>query len=141
MIDRFRGPYNFLSNFAWVGKTTVEHQWQAEKTLDAIAKAKILAAASPWEAKRLGRWGVKLREDWETVKYERMKFWLDWKFAQAPFDALLENTGEATLIEGNGHGDDIWGCIWRDGNWVGQNHLGRLLMQVRSERRQARLAG
>jgi ribA/ribD-fused uncharacterized protein len=138
VIDSFRGPYVFLSNFAWVGKTTVEHQWQAEKTFDPKEKEKILRAQTPKEAKKLGRWGVQLRPDWEAIKYERMKFWLDWKFSQAPFAALLDATGDAELIEGNQWGDDIWGCVWRNGGWVGQNWLGKLLMQVRSEQRQKR---
>jgi ribA/ribD-fused uncharacterized protein len=140
VIDRFRGEYAFLSNFAWVGNTTVEHKFQAEKTLDPDEKDKILRAGTPGEAKRIGRWGIRARSDWETVKQERMKFWLEWKFSQAPFDALLEATGEAMLIEGNQHGDEIWGCVWKNGGWVGQNRLGRLLMEVRSERRQRALS-
>jgi len=135
VIDSFRGEYGFLSNFAWVGTTTVEHKFQSEKTLDPAQKANILAAPTPKAAKRIGRWEIKARPDWEDIKDERMKFWLDWKFNQAPFDALLEATGDAVLIEGNQHGDDIWGCVWRDGRWVGQNRLGRMLMQVRQERR------
>jgi ribA/ribD-fused uncharacterized protein len=142
IIDRFRGEYSFLSNFAWVGSTTVEHKFQAEKTLDEVERAKILRAATPRDAKRIGRWEIKARPDWEQIKHERMKHWLEWKFSQPPFDLLLEATGEAVLIEGNQHGDDIWGCVWRNGTWAGQNWLGRLLMEVRSERRAAiKLAG
>ena len=139
VIDRFRGQYAFLSNFAWVGDTTVEHKFQAEKTLDPIEKDKILQSPTPRDAKRIGRWEIRARSDWEAIKQERMKFWLEWKFSQAPFDALLAATGDAMLIEGNQHGDEIWGCVWKNGGWVGQNWLGRLLMEVRSERRQQAL--
>jgi predicted NAD-dependent protein-ADP-ribosyltransferase YbiA (DUF1768 family) len=69
-----------------------------------------------------------------------MKFWLQWKFTQVPFADLLEATGEAVLIEGNRHGDDIWGCVWRNGGWSGKNHLGRLLTEVRSEARHSRIS-
>lgn len=38
-------------------------------------------------------------------------------------------TGDAELVEGNTWGDRFWGVC----NGVGQNWLGRLLMQVRDE--------
>ena len=137
-IDSFRGAYAFLSNFAWVGDTTVEHQWQAEKTLNPDVRARILQAKSPGAAKLAGR-QVQLRADWEEIKYERMKFWLDWKFSQPVFAAQLEATGNAVLIEGNQWGDEIWGRVWRHGHWEGQNWLGKLLMQIRAERREKAL--
>jgi predicted NAD-dependent protein-ADP-ribosyltransferase YbiA (DUF1768 family) len=49
------GNYSFLSNFYWFGDTTVEHQYQAAKTLDSEWKTRILAAESPGAAKKLGR--------------------------------------------------------------------------------------
>lgn len=46
-------------------------------------------------------------------------------------DALL-NTGEAELIEGNTWGDKFWGAVWdKELGWVGQNWLGKLLMEER----------
>ena len=139
VIDSFRGPYAFLSNFAPVGATTVEHQWQAEKSLDAAVREQILAAPTPGEAKRLAR-RCALRPDWEEIKRERMRHWLRWTFAQEPFASALEATGEAVLIEGNAHGDRVWGCTWEGGRWVGKNWLGQLLMEVRAERRAAKAA-
>ena len=41
----------------------------------------------------------------------------------------LINTGDAILIEGNTWGDTYWGVC--DG--VGENRLGKLLMEVREE--------
>ena len=43
-------------------------------------------------------------------------------------DFLLE-TGEAHLIEGNGWGDTFWGVS----GGKGENHLGKILMEVRQE--------
>lgn len=42
---------------------------------------------------------------------------------------LLIETGDATLIEGNTWGDRVWGVC--DG--VGENRLGKILMQIRAK--------
>ena len=54
------------------------------------------------------------------------------KFTQNPglLDKLLA-TGDAELVEGNTWGDQVWGVC--DG--VGENHLGKTLMRIRSELR------
>jgi len=61
------------------------------------------------------------------------------KFKQNPEVAfLLLETGDEVLIEGNKWGDVYWGCV-KDrsvlGEWKGSNHLGRILMKVRSSLR------
>ena len=50
------------------------------------------------------------------------------KFTQNQFlkEKLLA-TGDAYLIEGNTWGDRVWGQV----NGVGQNRLGKILMEVR----------
>ncbi len=62
MIDGFHGEFGFLSNFAqspitFSGKTwqTVEHVFQAAKTLDENEREQIRLAPTPEKAKRLGR--------------------------------------------------------------------------------------
>ena len=78
-------------------------------------------------AKRLGR--VELRSDWEEVKIEVMREVLRCKFSQNPdLKAKLIATGDAELIEGNNWNDRFWGVC----RGVGQNHLGRLLMELRA---------
>ena len=59
------------------------------------------------------------------------------KFAQNHdlADKLL-STGDAVLEEGNNWGDRIWGVVWEDGRKVGENRLGRILMDTRSRLRQ-----
>jgi ribA/ribD-fused uncharacterized protein len=85
-IDRFAGPWAFLSNFYPAEATldgivypSVEHAFQAAKTYDAGIRAAIRAAATPGDAKRLGR-QLRLRRDWETVKVGVMRELLADKF-------------------------------------------------------------
>jgi N-glycosidase YbiA len=54
------------------------------------------------------------------------------KFKDPVLAAQLLSTGDAQLIEGNTWGDKIWGCVQVNGAWVGENGLGKLLMQIRS---------
>lgn len=135
-IISFRGYYNFLSNFyrhifiydGWTWQTA-EHAYQAMKTLDQGERLKVWESPAPGLAKRLGR-RVTLREDWEQVKLEVMKEILVRKFLGELAYKLLE-TGGRELIEGNTWGDTYWGECQE----VGENHLGKLLMQVREELR------
>lgn len=56
------------------------------------------------------------------------------KFSQPYLTKLLLETGDEHLVEGNDYQDRFWGCVKsRDGDWIGKNHLGRILMQVRDE--------
>lgn len=137
MIDDFRGPYRFLSNFQscvvyyeGLRYPTTEHAYQAAKTLDMTLRAQFASLATPREAKRLGR-TVKLREGWDSMKLGVMRELLRQKFSDlnpALRDAL-KATGEELLVEGNTWGDRYWGIC----GGVGDNHLGRILMEIRSE--------
>lgn len=136
-ITTFSGAHRFLSNF-WPVKValpddynnygSVEHAYQAAKTMNLQARRLIACAATPGVAKRLGQQQA-LREDWENIKLGVMLHLLRQKFAHADLAALLRDTGTAELVEGNTWGDTFWGVC----NGTGQNHLGRLLMQVRAE--------
>jgi len=140
IIDNFRGPYRWLSNFEMVEVTmpdgitypSTEHAFQAHKILDLKARRNIAALPSPREAKKLGR-HLKLREDWEEVKFDVMLTALRLKFKYPHLREKLLATGRSQLVEGNTWGDRVWGVC--DGE--GENHLGRLLMQVRDELRGA----
>lgn len=141
-ITRFLGQHYFLSNFypgeiTWEGETypTVEHAFQAAKTPDPQERKAIRQAVTPAAAKQLGR-KVHLRPDWEQVKFDILFELLQQKFSQAELRQLLLDTGDAELIEGNTWGDRLWGCVLVDGQWVGQNQLGRQLMRLRAEIRQ-----
>jgi ribA/ribD-fused uncharacterized protein len=107
---------------------TVEHAYQAAKTLDLSARAYIRVAASPAIAKKLGK-KAKIREDWEEVKVEIMRRLLRQKFLHHPYSTRLKETGDELIVEVNWWGDRFWGVCEGDG----QNYLGRLIMEIRSE--------
>ena len=74
IINCFEGQYDFLSNFypspfvhEGIIYSTNEHFFQAMKTLDIEKRREIAKAATPGQAKRLGR-QVELRADWENIK-------------------------------------------------------------------------
>ena len=137
MINSFRGEYRFLSNFypctvlyEGVEYPSSEHAYVAAKTLDEDERKKISQIESASEAKRYGRYGLNLREDWEDVKISIMREIVLYKFTHN--DELrnkLIETIPHDLEEGNTHGDMIWGTV--DG--IGQNHLGKILMSVRNK--------
>lgn len=139
IIDSFTlaSGYAFLSNFhpstIWVeGKSyaTVEHAYQAHKTLSEESRELIRKAKDPAIAKKLGR-GVEMRPDWDTVKEGLMRDFIRKKF-ESPFLAdLLLKTGDAELIHANTWNDRVWGVC----RGVGQNLLGKILMEVREELR------
>lgn len=140
-ITQFRGPNRFLSNF-WAAKVeldgvvypSVEHAYQAAKTLDNGPNGRlwIRSMDTAGKAKRAGK-RLTLRPDWDSVKLVLMKDLLRQKFSNNALAALLLATGSEELIEGNDWGDRYWGAEWRFGEWVGENHLGKLLMKVREE--------
>lgn len=134
-IDSFDGDFAFLSNFhpspvVFDGElyATVEAAFQAAKTTDAAERATIRTAATPGRAKRLGR-RVTLRPGWDDMRVDVMTTLVRAKFADPEFAAALVATGDAVLVEGNTWGDRFWGVC----RGVGHNHLGRILMAVRSE--------
>lgn len=139
MIDRFEGEYFFLSNFyqspftfkegedEFIAKT-VEHYFQYAKTPSMEEGIEILNAKTPGKAKQLGR-NCHLRKDWEMIKDDVMLFALREKFSNPELRNKLLATGDEKLVEGNWWRDTYWGVC----EGIGQNKLGKLLMQVREE--------
>ena len=135
MIDSFDGEYRFLSNFHFarveyegVYYRSVEHAYQAAKCADPDHRKTFERMHSPAMAKRAGR-KVELRSDWEDVKERVMLDLLRQKFDYNDLRDALLATGDEELVEGNWWGDTYWGVC----RGVGENRLGRLLMQVREE--------
>lgn len=135
MVKGFFGEYRFLSNF-WPaeiiveGKVypTVEHAYQASKTLDPEEKEDIRECDTPGKAKRLGK-KVKVRDDWDEAKLGIMEELVRKKFQIPELKQKLINTRDTYLEESNKWGDIFWGVC----NGKGSNHLGKILMKVRSE--------
>lgn len=135
IIDNFNKEFEFLSNFypseikiEGITFPTVEHAFQALKSLDITERVLIAAEPTPGRAKRAGR-RVKLRPDWEEVKVNYMYECVKRKFEIPELKRKLLATGDAYLIEGNTWNDTFWGVC----NGEGANMLGLTLMKVRSE--------
>ncbi len=126
----------FLSNFyeaplkingeIW---KTVEHFYQASKFSHPDIIQRIRDAATPMEAKVLGASRVyPVRGDWNEYRLDVMRLGVLAKFRQnADLRDKLLQTGSRMLVEATA--DPFWGR-GRDGK--GLNHLGRILMEVRS---------
>jgi N-glycosidase YbiA len=134
-ITTFDGDprYEFLSNFHpcpvvldGLEYRTVEHAYQAAKTLDGAERDHVRSASTPAEAKARGQ-QVTVRPDWNDIKIDVMRALLRQKFAAGPLRDRLLATRPSALIEGNTWDDRFWGVC--DGE--GENWLGRLLMEIR----------
>lgn len=133
-IYGFDGYYRFLSNF-WGAEVelegkiypSVEHAYQAAKTLDNDIREEIRTAVMPSKAKRIGS-SLETREDWEEIKVAVMKDLLTQKFAPGTkiAEKLLE-TEDLYIEETNYWNDRFWGVC----GGFGQNVLGNLLMEIR----------
>ncbi len=138
-IRGFNGPYRFLSNF-WPcvvyldekAYPSLEHAYQAAKTLDEDERDWIRTPPTARIAKRKGR-RVTIREDWDRIKKPIMFELVKDKFTRdESLKAKLLETGNALLVEDNTWGDTYWGKC----NGKGKNHLGKILMRVRQQLRQ-----
>lgn len=116
---------------------TVEHFYQAMKSLDPEEQTAIRKLPRPGATKRAGR-KVKLRPDWEKVKEDIMMEALRAKFTQhADHKRSLLSTGVEEIVEWNSWHDNEWGncTCQRCKNKPGRNKLGKLLMKLRKELR------
>lgn len=141
VISIFDGDFAFLSNFypspievSGITYPTVEHAFQALKTIDVEERKKIAAASTPGKAKAMGR-AVTLRQDWEEVKVDIMMIALRAKFKDPVLRKKLLDTDDAYLVEGTVWHDNEWGSCNCDRckNIIGKNKLGNALMAIREE--------
>lgn len=139
-------PYGVFSNFdtrhpikmptsgIW---PSTEHAFQAYKfiPIDPEYAEKIRLAPKPRDAAAMGRdRSHPLRLDWEQVKDVVMKAVVYAKFTQhEDCKKLLLSTGDAELIE-HTENDSYWAD---GGDGTGRNMLGKILMQVREQLREA----
>ncbi len=136
-ISTFFGPTRWLSNF-WPSPivyrehrfSTVEEAYQWEKCSTAEGKHAVMYSRSPGSAKHVAKSFPK-RWDWDEVKLGVMAELLRLKFMIPDLREKLLATGDEDLIEGNTWGDTYWGVC----RGIGQNHLGILLMELRSSLR------
>lgn len=128
---------SYEASFVWRGNTykTVEHAYQAAKTLHPILRKKIMDAATVAEAKSLGEIAPR-RGDWEEIKLDRMKEIVRAKFF-GNFDLAMQllQTGNEEIIMDNFDCDNYWGrcACGKCDSKNAKNHLGRILMEIREE--------
>lgn len=136
-ITSFRGYYDFLSNMypspivlGGVTYTCAEAAFQAVKLEDKTKRA-MFSGLNGVEAKKLGR-QIELRKDWEKIKVDVMRWIIHEKFTQNKNLKLrlIRSTSRYEIEEGNTWGDTFWGIC----NGVGQNWLGKILMEERENR-------
>lgn len=143
MINEFRGKHCFLSNFYGAPITydgilyqNNEAAFQAAKVANKNDRVEF-SLLPPNEAKRLGR-RVKLRDDWESIKFGIMREIVRSKFDQNPGLAKkLIETDNDCLIEGNTWHDNTYGncSCHKCKNIIGKNMLGKILMEERERLR------
>jgi ribA/ribD-fused uncharacterized protein len=146
LIEKFRGQYSFLSNmhpvripYQGLYYPSVEHAYQASKTLKQWDREPIRTNPDPVSAKKMGR-QLQIRPDWEEVKLDIMRELLSLKFNYPHLSQRLLQTNPKYLKEGNTWHDNFWGsCTCLKCNDVGENHLGKLLMDIRNSLCQVQL--
>ncbi len=117
----------------WKGELypTSEHAYHSEKFEDAEMKEQIRNTRSAHDSQKLANANKdKQIKNWDKIKLGVMKDVLRAKVEQHPYvkKKLLES-GDKELIEDSWR-DDFWG--WGP-NKDGENHLGKLWMEVREE--------
>jgi len=140
MITQFRNEYNFLSNFQLFDKPmlyggkeyiTNEHFYQAMKFTDKKVREQV--RVHPTKGLESFVRKFTLREDWDDIKLNVMLYGLRYKFSDhnPNLKHRLIWTNDEHIQEGNYWNDKFWGVCLKTGE--GENHLGKLLMQVREE--------
>ena len=143
-ITSFKDEHRFLSNFYQSPVTldgltypNAEAAFQAQKCEKEEDKVKYTLVKNPVVAKRMGKKEPNLPGNWNEISYGIMLDVVRAKFSVPEMKEKLLATGDAELVEGNNHHDNLWGdctcprCAAR----VGQNRLGKILMKVRDEMR------
>lgn len=132
-ICGFNGEYRWLSNFYRccvvldeLGFTSVEHAYQAAKTLDLSIRHHIWLLQTAGDAKKFSKVMI-IRDDWDSVKLSVMTDLVSQKFSYPSLKEKLLSTGNAYLEETNYWGDVYWGVC----KGVGENNLGKIIMKIR----------
>ena len=138
-INSFRGEYSWLSNFHkcdcwWEDKLypSSEHLYQAFKATN--EKDHEFLRNHPFSGLKTFARQIKIRDDWDEVKYDMMANALMSKFDNNPdLKAKLVATGDVRIVEGNDWCDNYWGecrCPKCESK-ITYNNLGVLLMDLR----------
>lgn len=124
-MRRFDEPLTYQGVNYW----TSENFFQAMKTKDLGIREQI-ALMNPYKSKTFAR-TVDLREDWQEIKINVMRYALRHKFSEHTRWGRFLKESKEELIEFNNWGDEFWGVDIFSEN--GANHLGKLLTEIRNE--------
>lgn len=92
-----------------------------------------ISLLSPIEAKKYSRNNPMTSEIFECDKLKIMLYAQREKYSQEPFKSKLLETRDCHIEEGNWWYDSFWGVDIK--TRIGENNLGKLIMQVRDELR------
>lgn len=132
MIGPFREKYEFLSNFYpskifydgfWY--STVENAYHASKTMIFDVRLYVSNVTAS-QAKKFSK-QIVLRPYWTDIKVDIMRDLIRKKFAIPELRIKLLETGNEEIVEKNWWNDIFWGVC----NGVGENNLGKILMNER----------
>ena len=137
VISSFKGEYDFLNNrygcsFVWQGirYNNVESAFHASKYTDE-SERKILSRMSADKAVNKSM-DFTPSAEWEDCKLNIMESIIMAKFDQNPsLKKRLIETDDRILINGNNKHETYWGVDLY--SWIGENHLGKILMTIRNK--------
>lgn len=134
MISEFKGDYYFLSNFYPFDISINNYIFHSNEAAYQAFKSKDPKDWSRFQyytasiAKKEGQ-KLKLRSEWNDIRLDVMTELIDIKFRRTSLMMKLINTRPHELVEGNYWGDTYWGIC----KGKGENHLGKILMNLREE--------
>lgn len=137
VINQFKDEHAFLGNrypckFVWQGLTygSAEAAFQASKCAE-VSERKVFTNCSTDKAVQKGKELMPFPE-WEEAQLDIMESILTAKFEQNPtLMKMLEETGNRILINGNNKQETFWGIDLY--SWMGENHLGKIIMKIREK--------
>ncbi|WP_439606060.1 NADAR family protein [Hydrogenophaga sp.] len=138
----FSNLYRRSVEFEGVVYQTSEHAYQAGKARKPEVRDWVLSAPSPalvaMAAHGLYWWDI--RSDWSKIKFDRMRQVLRAKFTQhEDLCKVLLATGDKRLVE-SATVDNAVNRLWGEVKGQGKNMLGQMLMELRTQLRQEKLA-
>jgi ribA/ribD-fused uncharacterized protein len=143
VIDSFVGDFAFLDNcypcnvfFDGLNYPSAEHAYQASKTEDPNRRLIIANLLDGATARSYGKSHLKITTEFSLRRLDIMRSILQAKFFDnIPLAKMLIETMESTLLYPARGNDLFWGCRSKGTN--GENQLGKILMAIRSQMREA----
>lgn len=145
-VVRYRNQHDFLSNMFPLPVILYGYTFGSNEIAYVAAKKagddwhrRLAALPHTWDgsfaARKLGQKRDRpLVPNWDkVVRFKIMENLGYQKFSNATMADRLVATYPMELIEGNNHRDKFWGMVCEDGEWVGENNLGKLQMRLRLE--------